>query len=112
MIEKRLSSVSKNEEIFNDSIAEYQNALKKSGFKSKLQFQKQENNEENDNTKTKNKEKTKKKTRKRKVIYFNPPFNASVTTNVGKRFLDIVDKHFNKKNKRKDNLQKIFNRNS
>ena len=112
MIEKRLSSISKNEEIFNDSIAEYQNALKNSGFKSKLQFQKQENNEENDNTKTKNKEKTKKKTRKRKVIYFNPPFNASVTTNVGKRFLDIVDKHFNKKNKRKDNLQKIFNRNS
>ena len=28
MIEKRLSSISKNEEIFNDSIAEYQNALK------------------------------------------------------------------------------------
>ena len=27
-----------------------------------------------------------------------------------KRFLDIADKHCNKKNKRKDNLQKIFNR--
>ena len=46
-----------------------------------------------------------KRQRKRKIIWFNPPFNKQVTTNVAKLFLRLVDKHFPK-------FHKIFNRNT
>ena len=48
------------------------------------------------------------RTRSRKIVWFNSPFNKSVTTNVAKRFLNLVDKHFPKTN----TLLKIFNRNT
>ena len=43
----------------------------------------------------------------RNIIWFNPPFNKNVTTNVAKRFLNLIDQHFPKSNK----LRAIFNRN-
>ena len=46
--------------------------------------------------------------RKRKIIWFNPPFNANVSTNVAKTFLRLIDKHFPRSHK----LNKIFNRNT
>ena len=49
-----------------------------------------------------------KKQRERNIIWFNPPFNKNVRTNVAKTFLGLVDKHFPKNNK----LHKIFNRNT
>ena len=45
---------------------------------------------------------------KRNIIWFNPPFNKNVKTNIGKTFLKLVDKHF----PRSSNLHKIFNRNT
>ena len=51
---------------------------------------------------------TKQRHRKRNVTWFNPPFSRSVATNVGKRFLGLVSKHFKKQSK----LSKIFNRNT
>ena len=48
------------------------------------------------------------KNRARKVTYFNPPFNAAVTTDIGKQFLTLILKHFPKHNK----YSKIFNRNT
>ena len=44
----------------------------------------------------------------RKTIWFNPPFNKSVTTNVGRRFLNLVDKYFRKEHK----SHKIFKKNT
>ena len=41
------------------------------------------------------------------MIWFNPPFNTSVTTDVGRRFLNLVGKPFPKEN----NLHKISNKN-
>ena len=38
-IESRLSSLSSSEKIFNDSVTPYQDALDKSGYKHKLQYQ-------------------------------------------------------------------------
>ena len=38
----------------------------------------------------------------------NPPFNKNVSTNVAKRFLNLLDQHFPKSNK----LHEIFNRNT
>ena len=35
-----------------------------------------------------------KKNRKRKILWFNPPLSANVKTNIGKRFMSLVQKHF------------------
>ena len=56
----------------------------------------------------KQKQNKRKKKRRRNIIWFNPPYNTSVTTNIGKQFLKLIDIHFPKD--RKDKLYKIFNR--
>lgn len=94
-INKRLNQNSSSEQIFNASKTEYEEALKQSGYKNfDLKF---------DPVKT-----TPKQNRKRKIIWFNPPFSKNVSTNIGKTFLNLVDKHFPPQNK----LHKIFNRNT
>ena len=45
--------------------------------------------------------------RNRKVFLFNPPFCQLTNVNIGKYFLNLLDKHFNRDNP----LRKIFNRN-
>jgi len=94
-INKRLNQNSSNEEIFNSSKKEYEDALKQSGYKDfDLKY---------------NPEKTApKQNRKRKIIWFNPPFSKNVSTNIGKKFLNLISKHFPPQNK----LHKIFNRNT
>ena len=34
------------------------------------------------------------RTRRREVLWFNPPWNSAVSTNVAARFLRLIDKHF------------------
>ena len=48
------------------------------------------------------------KKRKRKIIWFNPPYSISVQTNVARKFLFLIKKHFTKNHP----LSKIFNKNS
>ena len=95
MIEKRLSKLSKDEHIFKDAAPTYQAALKESNFRHKLNYNvpKKCNNKRN---------------RKRKITYFNPPFCQSVRTNIGKKFLNLIDKHF----KNNDRMRKLINRNN
>ena len=45
---------------------------------------------------------------RRKIIWFNPPFNLDVSTNVAKIFLNLIEKHFLRSSK----LHKIFNKNT
>ena len=95
-ISKRLSTNSKDAQIFNEACPPYTDALKKNGHNTNLQFDRactDKNNEKN-------------KTRKRKITLFNPPFNNNVVTNVAKTFLTLIDKYFLKNKK----LSKIFNR--
>ena len=93
-INKRLSTNSSNETIFNEAKTEYENALKNSGYKNfKLKF---------------DKPKTRTRKRRRNIIWFNPPFNKNVSTNVARSFLRLIDKHFTHEN----GLRKIFNRNN
>ena len=47
----------------------------------------------------------KRKNRKRKTIWFNPPFCKSVKTNIARKFISLVKKHFNEKSP----LKKILN---
>ena len=49
-----------------------------------------------------------KRKRHRNIILFNPPYSKNVVTNIGKTFLQLIDKHFPKSSR----LHKIFNHNS
>ena len=55
----------------------------------------------------KNKEPVQKRKHARKITWFNPPFSKNITTQVGQKFLKLIDKHFPVGSK----LQKVFNRN-
>ena len=96
-VNKRLSSISSNEELFNNDIPIYQEAIKKSGYDFQLKFDPSASNP-----------KAKSKNRKRNILWFNPPWNSEVETNVGKEFLKLVDECFPPENP----LSKIFNRKS
>ena len=99
-IEKRLSNISSTNEIFEKAAPEYQEALEKSGHKTKLKYQ-----EENKATSS-NKEQRRK--RGRNITWFNPPYNKNTKTNIGKEFLKLLDYHFPKGHK----LHQICNRNT
>ena len=94
-INRRISALSSNEEIFNGVAKVYQDALKKAGYDYKLKF-----NPEIATTKNNQ------RCRKRHILWFNPPYSNSVKTNVGAMFLKLVDKHFPKSNP----LNKVINR--
>ena len=96
MIEERLARLSTNINIFNNAKPCYQNALNNSNFKHKLEYV--NNTKQNEN---------KKRKRTRNVLFYNPPFCQSVRTNIGKKFLELIDKHF-----RSETMKKIFNRNN
>ena len=97
-ISKRVSEISSNKRIFNQSIPYYENTLKKSEQNVSLNI-------------LQNKIKTKiinkgNKQRKRKIIWFNPPYSLNVKTNLGKLLLKLLDSHFPRAHK----FHKIFNR--
>ena len=92
IIEKRMSSISCDENEFRKAIDEYSIALKSSGFNHELKYSEQRRTVQ----------------RRRNAIWFNPPFNARVKTDIGKRFLALVKSHFPPQHK----YSKIFNRNT
>ena len=77
-IEKHLSQLSSNEEIFNESTPVYEEKLHQSDYQQKLKY---------NPVNTKNHSK---RDRKRNIIWFNPPFNRNVSTNIGKYFLNLL----------------------
>ena len=95
MVNQRLCSLSSNKKAFVEAAPTYQAALEKSGYKHRLRF---------------TPETPKQRQRKRKITWFNPPFNAACTINIGKEFLKLIDRHFPPENKRKDKLEKIISR--
>ena len=97
-VNKRLSSISSDENMFNSAAPLYQEALVKSGYSYELKFDPTAGQSEN----------KKKRNRKRKIIWFNPPFNHDVKTNVGYEFLKIVKECFPPGHK----IHKILNKNT
>ena len=95
-VERRLSKLSSNEKIFNDSIPTYQEALIKAGYNNKLTYQRHDQKKDNSQE------------RKKQIIWFNPSYSKNITTKVGKYFLSLIDKHFPQHHK----LHKLFNRNN
>ena len=116
MVAKRLSRLSSNEEIFNNQKEKYEKALEESGYNS-THFHKLFGNVEGYDGKKlkyipKQEKKEKKKREARQVTWFNPPFNLNVKTDIGKKFLNLVKKHFKKGGKIDQtglNLSKILN---
>ena len=82
MIGRRISDLSANQEVFNAEAAVYNNALRLAGYNNELQY-------------TENLIK-KRRPRKKKVTWFNPPWNDEVSTNIAKKFLCMIDRHFPK----------------
>ena len=95
MIVKRISDISCNVDAFNRSLPVYEKALKQSGHKIQpLPFERAAGRK-------------KLQKRRRKVIWFNPPYNNRVSTNIGKAFFHLLRKHFPPSNR----LHKICNKN-
>ena len=94
MVGKRVSDISSSEELFSKAKPLYDAALEKSGYKEKIQYSATE-------TKTR-------KNRPRKITWFNPPYNHSVKSNVGKIFQNLVEIHFPKHHC----YNKLFNKNN
>ena len=121
MIEKRLSGISCNQEEFNRAKLAYAQAIDKTGYKQKLQFQTENSFAEKDTEngtlleKSGYKQKlqfqtensSRKRHRKRNITWFNPLFSNNVSTNIGRKFLNLLDKHFTSNHK----LHPICNRN-
>ena len=127
-VEQRLRNISSSKKCFNEDIKSYQDALKNAGHKHELRYETDlpdnvetvisedsgdsgacgtvPNEYERPSQPTRTRQK---KTRVRKnIIYFNPPYNAEVQTNVGRLFLNLVQKHFGKDK----TLKKLFNKNN
>ena len=95
MIVKRLSDISCDVDAFNSSLPVYEEALKQSGHKIQpLPFERAAG-------------RNKLRQRRRKVIWFNPPYNNRVSTNIGKAFFHLLRKHFPPSNR----LHQICNNN-
>ena len=94
MIGRRISELSANRNVFTAEAPAYQHALKEAGYNHQLQYIE--------------KPTTKKRVRKRNVTWFNPPWNDEVSTNIAKKFLAMLDRHFPKGSE----LHRYFNRNT
>ena len=90
----RISKISSDQHSFDSTTKPYQEALKNSGYDYKLHFNHQATREN--------------RSRNRKVICFNPLYSSNVTTNIGHKFLNIINECFTKDHP----LHKIFNRNT
>ena len=105
-IGNRLSILSSNNHIFDGISVEYEEALIKAGYERdecKLEYVKKDNEAIN----LERKKKEERKRRNRNVIWFTPPWNVQVKTNVGREFFKILDESFTE-----PHLKRIFNRNT
>ena len=98
MVEKRLNELSSDEQQFNAEKQQYEEALKITGYKPHLMYK----------TNISEQPEQKKRHRGRKIFWFNPPYNSSITTNFGRDFLKLVDKHLSNNSV----MKKFFNRNT
>ena len=75
-ISRRLSRNSSNVNIFNKHKHLYDDVLKHSGYKQELKFTLPKVNSKH-----------------RNIIWFNPPYNKYISSNIGRDFLNLISKH-------------------
>ena len=85
-VQRRLSTNSSNEEIFNKAKPLYQDALRKTGHTHELKYEKID-------VTTLNKKRNKRQRYKR-IFYFTPPYEMTVASPLGKNFIELVKQEF------------------
>ena len=95
-ISRRISNLSCNETEFNKTKPIYENALKSCGLTHTLTY-----NNQGPPTRTR-------KNRQRNIIWYNPPYNQNIRTNIGYTFRKLISKHFPKTHR----FHSIFNKNN
>ena len=76
-INKRLSTLSKNENVFQEAKGPYQDALENAGYKFRLKFNPP-------------KPPSNSRPRKRNITWYNPPYCKSVKTSLAKEFFKDI----------------------
>ena len=94
-VNQRLSNISSDEQLFDATTSSYQDALNEAGYNHTLKFDQTRHTQ-------------RKRNRSRNITWFNPPYSKHVSTNIGRKFLNLIDKHFPISSV----LHKIFNRNN
>ena len=97
-IRRPINKLSSDKTVFNKSKELFNNTLSNSGLDHKIKFK----------PLTENKDRSRNKNRGQKIVWFKPPYSCNVATNIGQKFLLLLDKHFPKPRK----LSKVFNRNN
>ena len=98
-VNRRLSKLSSTEEDFLAVVAPYQEALDRAGYNHQLLYQEPDPAAPPPPSR---------RTRSRKVTWFNPPFSQSISTNIGQKFLNLVDSCFPPDHE----LRKVVNKNT
>ena len=98
-VSRRVSNLLSDHATFTNAASTYNDALKNSGFNTNIEYLPDADPKLRASQRRK---------RSRNIIWFNPPYSRNVKTNVGRKFLALMDKHFPTANK----LQKIFNKNT
>ena len=91
-INRRLNTISSNKDMFDQSVRPYQEALNNSGYNHKLIYKPIHSNTSRNRT--------------RNITWYNPPYSSNVKTNIGKQFLNTIDKCFHANHP----LKKLFSR--
>ena len=95
----RVRDLSSDQDAFKAAMPYYEDALSQSGYVNcTAEFMEDSNS---------NKQK-RKRSRKRNILWFNPPYSVDVETDVGRRFLNLVVKHFPSSHR----YHKFINKNS
>ena len=94
-VNKRLNQISHNANVFHNAKKDYEHALRSSGHNVDLKYEPEATIAPR-----------KKRNRNRQVIWYNPPYNKNLKTNLGREFLNILDSNFPKHHP----LHKILNR--
>ena len=98
-VNRRLCRLSSTKEDFMAVVEPYQEALDRAGYEHQLLYQEPEPEAPPP---------PKRKSRSRRVTWFNPPFSQSISTNIGKRFLSLIDSCFPPDHE----LRRVVNRNT
>ena len=85
-VARRLSDISSSADEFKKAVPAYENALQLGGYTEKLDYVEKENIEQGS--------RQQKRRRRRKIIWYNPPFASNVRTDIGRKFLNLLQQHF------------------
>ena len=94
-ISQRINKLSSDKTVFNNSIELFNKALSNRGFDHKIKFP----------PLTENKGRSRNKNRGRRIVWLSPPHSCNIATNISKKFLVPLDKHFPKEHRLKQSLQ-------